>query len=133
MTIEAKITFKNAAELHEFATWYDKAIRHKAVDIKRRAASEPKPVQFDPPPAEPKAEPKPAPKAEPKPKPAPKAEPIVVMKTEDFAAAIKTWFAADAVNRGPVVKKMLESLGAEKLTDVPADQFAAVLARLGVA
>jgi len=136
MTIEVKFLFRDSKELAEFATWYDsrndKPIDYtpteKAAMIESVPTLPSEPVEL----AKPKAEPKAAPKAQAK----PKAEPTTEAKeitSDEFSAAVKTWFMADAAARGPVVKKTLADLSVDKLTDVPADKYAAVLARLGVA
>ena len=138
MTIEVKFLFRDSKELAEFATWYDsrndKPIDYtpteKAAMIESVPTLPSEPVE----PAKPKAEPKP--KAAPKAQAKPKAEPATETKeitSDEFSAAVKTWFMADAAARGPVVKKTLADLSVDKLTDVPADKYAAVLARLGVA
>ena len=134
MTIEVKFLFRDSKELAEFATWYDsrndKPIEYTPTEKVAMIESVPtlpsEPVE----PAKPKAQAKP--KAEKKASPEPTTE-AKEITSDEFSAAVKTWFMADAAARGPVVKKALADLSVDKLTDVPADKYAAVLARLGVA
>jgi len=124
MTIQVTITFTNADELMQFASWYD--ARHDnpiaySVTEKAQAAT------FDAPIEDKKPEPKAAPKA--KKEPAPAANEI---SKEDFEKAVKTWFSEAAATRGPVVQETLKSFGIEKLPLTPQDKYAEILTALGL-
>ena len=128
MTIQVTITFANADELMQFASWYD--ARHDnpiaySVTEKAQAATFDAPIDEKKP--ESKAKTKPAPKA--KKEPVPAANEI---SKEDFEKAVKTWFSENAATRGPVVQETLNSFGVAKLGSAPSDKYAAILTALGL-
>jgi len=135
MSIEVKINFKDSGELAQFALWWDSR-NDKGGPIPYQLAEQVREtVQFD---EEPKAEEKPkatkktTKKAKPEPKPEPTPEGNAITR-EEFEKAVKAWFAEDGQVRGPQVRQTLDAMGVKGLTDVPEDQFSAVLTSLGLA